>query len=226
MPNASRRSLRRTARGRVVKRRARRMRVPRPMALRPKNVLRITRKFYLTQWVWTTTTTSDFWKYQTFTAALIPNFAEYASVFDEYRIGALKWTFMPRYTDVEAASAGTTGTPTAYAHMLIDAESTLVPSGVYGSGTLNNLMENTKVRTRVANKPFSVYYKPKILQQGFGGGTAGIVRNAPFIRTSDTSVDHRGHHIYVQQNNFSASANANIIFDVFVTVYMTLRNTR
>lgn len=191
-----------------------------------KNMLSVKRRFYLTQWTWTTTTTADFWKYLTFSAGLIPNFAEYTNVFDEYRINALKYTFMPRYTDVEAAGAGATGSPQAYAHVLIDPTSTLIPAGVYGSGTLNNLMENTNVRTRQCHRPFSVYFKPKILQQAFGGGTAGVVRKSAYIRSSDTAVDHRGFHIYVQQNNFSASANANIIFDIFVTVYLTLKNVR
>ena len=53
--------------------------------------------------------------------------------------------------------------------------------------------------------------------QGFGGGTAGVIKGSPFTCTSDFQVEHRGHHIQIQQNNFSASAIANIIPDMFVT---------
>lgn len=191
------------------------------------NVLRVARKFWLTQWTWGTTTTNDFWRYVVFTPANIPNFAEYAAVFDMVRINALKFTYRPRYTDVEAAGAGpTTGTPTAYAHVIVDPESTLIPSGVYGSGTVNTLLENTRAKTYGLHRPFSVYYKPKVMFQVDGSGSATAVRTPPWLRTSDTSTVHRGHHMYIQQNAFSASANANIQLDVFVTVYMTLKNMR
>lgn len=224
MPNA-RRSLKRTARGRVVKRRANRMRVPRAMAVRP-NTLTIKRKTYLTSWTWGTTTTNDFWRYQTLLANNIPNFAEFSSVFDTYRINGLKFTYMPRYSSTNAEAAGTTGSPQAYAHYIIDPDSTLIPSGVYGSSTLNSLMENTNCKTRQLNRPFSIYYKPRVLQQLLGGSTASFTRPAPFIRATDVNVDFRGHHMYIQQNNFSSSANANIILDIFVTFYVTFKNVR
>lgn len=190
------------------------------------NTMKIARKFWLTAWTWGTTTTNDFHRYQEFSFSNIPNFAEYAAVFDQVKLTGLKFTYRPRYTDVEAAGAGTTGAPTAYAHVIIDPQSTLIPSGVYGAGTLNVLLENGNCKTYTLNRPFSIYYKPKVLMQAFGGGTAGVVKSAPYFRTTDTNASHRGHHIYVQQNNFSASANANIILDVFVTAYMTLKNTR
>lgn len=225
MPNAVRRSIRRVTRGRIVKRRARRMRVPRSLALRQNN-LTLKRKFFLSSWVWATATTNDFWRYTTFTASQIPNFAELANVFDQYRINGLKYTFMPRYDSVEASTATALGSPAAYAHVVIDPESTVVPSGVYGSGTLNTLMENTKVKTYRLGRPFSVYFKPKCLMQSFGGGTAGSVISPRSNRTSDTAIEHRGFHMYVHQNNFLASANGNIVLDTFVTVYLSLKNVR
>lgn len=186
------------------------------------------RKFWSEAWSWNTTTTAGFWRYFTFDAALIPAFAEYANTFDQYKVNGLKYEFRPRYDSVEAAGAGTTGAPQAYAHTLIDPESTLIPSGVYGTTTLNQLMENTGIRTRTCNRPITVYYKPRMLMQAFNGGTAGVVTKPRYIRTSDTTVNHRGFHMYVHQNNLVAapSANANIVFDVFVTVYLSLKNPR
>lgn len=208
---------------RAYKKRASRMATRRAP---PRNMLSVKRKFFSTAWVWTTTTTNDFWRYFTFALTDIPNLGEYTSLFDAYRIRGLKYTFYPRYTDVEAAGAGATGAPTAYAHVIVDPDSTLIPSGVYGSGTANQLLENGRVRTIPLHKPFSIYYRPKVLMQALGGGTGGLIKAAPTIRTSDTLVSHRGFHMYVHQNNFSASANANIILDVFVTVYLTLKNVK
>lgn len=224
MKNATKRSLRRTTRGRVVKRRTRRMRMSRPIAAR--NFLSVKRKVFLTSWVWGTTTTGDFWRYQTILASNMPNFTEYSSLFDTYKINGIKYTYCPRYTSTNAEAAGATGSPQAYAHYIVDPDSTILPAGVYGSATLNTLMENTNVKTRPLNKSFSIYYKPRVLQQLFGGGTASFTRPSPYIRTSDANIDHRGHHMYINQNNFSASANANIILDVYVTFYVTFKNIR
>lgn len=190
------------------------------------NTLFIKRKFFLRTWTWGTTTTNDFWRYQTFFFSDIPSYIELTNVFDTYKVNGLKFTYMPRYSNVNADTAGTTGSPQAYAHYIVDPESTLVPAGVYGSSTANQLMENTTVKTRQLNRPFSIYYRPKVLQQLFGGGTASAPRRSTYIRTTDVNVDFRGHHMYIQQNNFSASANANIILDIFVTVYLTLKNIR
>lgn len=220
MPRNPFRRKKRTIRKRTYKRRAMRM------VRRPSNSLFIKRKFFSTSWVWTTTTTNDFWRYFVFDLNNIPNVTELQNVFDMYRINGLKYTFMPRYTAVEGSTAGSTGTPTAYAHVIVDPESTLIPSGVYGSGTLNSLMENTKVRTFNLNRPFSIFYRPKITSQANGGTTSGVISSPKFIRTSDASTLHRGFHMYVQQNQFTASAAANIVLDVFITAYVSLKNVR
>lgn len=219
---------RRSTRKRTSRKRTRKNYKPRMLrkVVPRTNALTIKRKFFLRTWTWGTTTTSDFWRYQGFFFSDIPNFSELASVFDTYRVNAIKFTYMPRYTSTNAEAAGTTGSPQAYAHYIVDPDSTLIPAGIYGSATTNQLLENTGCKTRQLNKPFSVYYKPKVLQAYLGGGTGAAARSPPFVRTSDVNVDFRGHHMYIQQNNFSASANANIILDIFVTVYMTLKNVR
>lgn len=184
------------------------------------------RTFYLAAWTWNTTTTQDFWRYYNFVIQELPDVSQYSAVFDEYRVNALKYTFRPRYDSVEGATAGSTGTPTAYAHYVVDPGSTLIPAGVYGSSTLNQVLENSGVKTRSLSRPFSVYFKPKVLYQTQGSSTAGAMKTPSFYRTTELTAAHRGFHMYIQQNNLSASAAANIILDVFVTVYVTWRNPR
>lgn len=206
-------------------RRGRRMALTRAPRI-PINALRVVRTYHAFSWTWGTTTTADFWRYLEFTFGNLPDNAQYAAVFDEYRVGALKYTFRPRYNDIGGDTAGTTGTPMAYAHVVVDPGSTLIPAGIYGATTANQLMENGKIRTYPCHRPFSVYFKPKVRYQTQGSGTAGALKTPGFYRTTETAANHPGFHVYVQQNNFSASAAGNILFDVFITAYLTFRNTR
>lgn len=182
--------------------------------------LAIKRTQYMGSWQFATTTTNDFWRYVTMDTSWINNFAELAAVFDEYKVNGIKVTYRPRYDTVQVGQG-----PQAYAHVLIDPASTLIPLGTYSSANLNTFLENQGVKTYTLNRPFSIYYKPRVMDQVQGGGTAAVASLPKYIRTTETAVLFRGYHIFLQQNNMAAT-NANVILDVFVTVYATLRNLK
>jgi len=187
------------------------------------SVKRIT---YGGNWSFATTTTNDFWRYQIFDMSNFNNFAEFAAVFDEYKVNAIKVTYRPQYDSVQNfQGAGTLVQPQAYAHYVVDQASTVIPSGVYGSGTLQTFLENGNVKTKTLNKPFSIYYKPQVTDQVFNTGTASVMRRSPWVRTSDTSTVYRGYHMYLQQNNFS-NTNTNIKLDLYITMYVSFRNLK
>lgn len=221
-----RRSTRRTT-GRRVRRR---MNISRPVAgmsqlrryVPTKLVMK--RTVYAGAWTYASTTTNDFWRYQSFTAGShINNFAELANVFDSYKINAIKQTWRPRYDSVDAASASANNT--VYAHIVIDPDTTtLVPTGVQGAGTLNGFLEQgDRVKTFTCNRPFSVYFKPKIQSQGLGGDTQTTVASR-FLKTTNTSATHRGYHMYLAPNNFGAAPN--LILDSYITVYFTMKDLK
>lgn len=207
--------------GATKRRVKRRTSTPRPSRWLSMPRLVTSRKFFLDTWQFGTAATNDFWRYYIHRPSEMPNWGEYASLFDEYRLNAVKVTFLPRYDSVDVSAA----TPMFYGHTVIDSASTMIPAGTYGSGSLNVLMENSGVRTRSLSKPVSIYYRPKIAMQAFGGAT-NVYQTVPkFLKTNDTSVDYRGFHMYLQGNQFSASG-SNVKLDVFVTYYLTFRNTR
>lgn len=198
--------------------------VPRSALTYPR--FQMTRTGYAGTWSWATTTTNDFWRYMTFSAANIQNFTDMSNLFDEYRINAIKVTFRPRYDSIIGGTTpATTAIAQAYAHVLVDPASTLLPTGVYNASGMNTLLENQGVKTYTLNKPFSVYFKPKVQDSLQGGGTATRVINPGFIKTNETGVDHRGFHMYIQQNAF-ATDNTQIKLDMYYTFYLTLRNTK
>lgn len=177
-------------------------------------------------WTMATVATSDFWKYPIYDMNNFNNFAEFAAVFDEYKVNAIKVTYRPAYDSVtNLTAAGAILQPQAYAHVCVDPASTLVPSGVYGTTTLQTLLENGNVKTKTLNKPFSIYYKPKVTDQVYNTGTASVMRSSPWVRTSDTATVYRGYHIYLQQNNFTGG-NTNVKLDFYITMYVSFRNLK
>lgn len=194
-------------------------RVPRPMA----SSLVTKRINYIGNWTFSSALTSGFWRYFSVTMANYNNFAEMAAVFDEYKVNAIKLTLRPRYDSVEASSTATF--PQAYVHYIIDPGTTLAPSGTYASGTLNTFLENDGVKTRTLNRPVSIYFRPKVSDQVFGGGTASRVVNGGWIKTTETAVDFRGIHIFLQGNNFT-NVGTQCQLDQFVTFYCSFRNPK
>lgn len=213
------------AQRRRVRRRLVRPRVPRP--IRKTSIVLMKRTSYQGAWTFGTSTTSDFWRYFVYDMNAFNNFSDVAAVFDEYKINGIKVTFRPAYDNIQNQQG--TGLalvqPQAYAHVIVDPASTIVPSGVYASTSLNTFLMSEGVKTKTLNKPFSVYYRPKVTDQVFGTGTSSVMRNSPWIRSTEYTPLYRGFHMYLQQNNFT-TGNINIKLDMFVTFYAAFRNVR
>lgn len=217
--NRSYKKKRSTRRGR------RKFNISRPM--RPRQpMVSVVRTTYAGNWTFGTATTNDFWRYVTIDMTSFNNFTEMAAIFDEYRVNAIKVTYRPAYDNVAGALAASAVTqPQAFAHYIVDPGSTVIPSGTYNITSLNTLLEQGGVKTRTLNKPFSIYYKPQVLDQVFNTGTASVMRKSPWVRTSDTAVSYRGYHMYLQQNGFN-TGNINIKLDTYITMYVQFRNIK
>lgn len=77
------------------------------------------------------------------------------------------------------------------------------------------------------NKPFSVYYKPYVSGNSdlVGAGVRNNQRRMPYVRTdTGAAVELRGHHMFLQNNNMSATDTVQL--DVFITFYMKLRQLK
>lgn len=187
------------------------------------HVKRIT---YGGNWTFGTATTNDFWRYQVFDMTNFNNFAEFAQVFDEYKVNAIKVTYRPAYDSVQnVVGAGAVVQPQAYAHFVVDPASTVIPAGTYGTATLQTFLENGAVKTKTLNKPFSIYYKPQVTDAVFNTGTGSVMRKSPWVRTSEIATVYRGYHMYIQQNNF-LQTNTNVKLDYYITMYVSFRNIK
>jgi len=153
--------------------------------------------------------------------------AEHALVFDEYKINGLLYEFFPSYDGLDA---GTVGANNVYGqfHTAIDPASTLTPTGSQGIATLNNFMQQgDNIKTSKVSQVKRVYFKPKVASQVFGGGIAGRLIKAPWLKTTEANVDHRGFHAYLYPNNGTPSTNLMpITYNVYITYYIQFRGSR
>lgn len=186
----------------------------------------IKRTFFSGTWALNSVATSDFWKYFEPTIANGFNgFTEFASVFDRYKVNAIKLTFRPRFDTVNAPITGNTPLTVRKPYMayIVDPETAISPGGVYAQANLNVFLENGG-KIVDADKPVSIYWKPKIsLNTSIGSGVYFV--KAPYLRTNEISTPMRGVHIFAYQQGFGTTF-TDIEWDVFVTMYVTFKDLR
>lgn len=182
----------------------------------------VVKSFVSGAWIFNSATTSNFWRYDQPTVGSSPqfnDFAQYAAVFDQYKVNAIKVTYRCAFDNVPS----NTTVDQLYVHCVIDAATQLVPGGTYTSTNLRLLMqEGGKTHKIVADRPFSVYFKPKI-EIPSSVGTGSYFRRAPWLLTDDTNVPLRGYHMFLYANNFGVPP---YTLDAEYTWYMSFKNRR
>lgn len=224
----SRRLTPRTIARRRKRRRVTTVAVPRMIRTRIPT-MRYSRTYWLQNWVPSSVATSDFWRYYVFNMDQLPNVGELRSLFDQYKVCALKYTFRPRFDGfmgndtVDTTLPGITNQGMTMLHICNDPASTITPSGTYSSTTLNNFFEQGRVYTRKGNVPVTVYFRPRVPDDADGVNISQYVK-APWLNTSTTSINHRGFHIFAQDINLTGAHGQS--WDVYVTPYILLKNIR
>lgn len=214
----------RRIRGRRLKRTRRS--IPRRGRRARRSFLNVKRTYAVASWTWGTAATADFWRYFTCTAGTgFNNFAEFANVFDEYKINGIKVTYRPRYDSVSPADV-TAGARKMIATYCVDGASTVIPSGLFTIANLNTLLENSKTRQVSAEKKFSIYYKPMVQDGVNGSSSAGRTIRCPWLKTDQTAVPFAGFHLFIHSNNFNVPTVASPVYDQYITVYAQFRNLK
>lgn len=191
------------------------------------------RKFqwYVGSWTFATTTTSDFWKYLTLTpnASLstlpspgIPGWTNYATLFEQYKINAIKITFRPSYNVVNQQGSAS-APPSAvmpYMTTVVDPEANTGPAGTYTSANLVGLQADGRSRTRALVKPVSIYIRNPMIYQDAGGIAGALRKAAPWVNTG-YNPEHRGAHAFFHFQGFDTAPASSV--DVYYTVYAEFR---
>lgn len=188
--------------------------------------LNVKRTRYWGTWAFDSTTTNGFWRYWEPTMATdFNNFSEFQAIFESYRVNGFRLKFVPRFNSLSGPVTGATPMTVVQPQItyVIDPSSYVTPSGTYGATTLNGLLENGAI-TRKANNPVSIYFKPKIAFATSGSGSVTF-RSNQWLRTFEATQGFRGVHIYLH-NNAMNTVNQDIVYDVFVTSYVSFKNLK
>jgi len=200
----------------------------------PKTIpeLSFTRTSWVTNWDFNTTTTGGFYRAILPLFSQIQNYAEYAQLFNLYRIKGVKVTVLPRYGEVVAPASSTAG-QTSYNNQFYltwgkQNGNLLVPTGTYGATSYNIMAENISgLRTEKLDKPCSYFFRPNIAMDV---GTAGveIVPSAKqWLSTTDgADVPHIGVLAYIHDSNFAALEQPGFSVDLVYTFYFTMKGMR
>ena len=185
----------------------------------------VKRTFLFGSWQFGTASTADYWRYIEYTLTSgFQNAAEFAAVFDEYRVNNIRVDFMPRFDNVAAPVTGATPLTVVKPRMacIVDGESTQTPSGPYSAGTLNNMLENGAT-IHDATKTVTMYCKPSVALATSSGGV--VFKKSPWLRTFDLNIQHRIGHVMAFQQGFSSVA-TDVQWDIFITMYVSFKNLK
>lgn len=223
-----RRASGRRTRGRRSKRRrvGRRVRISR--GIRPSQAS-FMRYFWKEDWPFNNASTSGFARQYLPSFNDLPNVAEYVALFDVYKINAVKISFKPRYTGADANGTSATNSSIPYMAYYVDPESNYALTGLYTSTNFNQFCENAKgrVKERRLDKPFSVYWKPKVSVESYTAGNPGAYAKCPWLSTVNyPTVPMRMLNCFVHTENFVAATLGNWGVDVFYTIYFQVKGAK
>ena len=195
----------------------------------PKNFTSIYRCKWQENWTPSTAATVNFFKQFTFTSSGMTDYAAFSSLYDYYKINAIKMVLRPRYDNfagndtTDTTAPGITNQGTTMVHVLRDMYGSYSAVGAYSSTTLNNFLENGRVRTYQGIKPITLYFQPTV---DFYTNTSAIDKKIKpmWFPTADSSVLHYGPHIFLQDVNLTGTFNQS--FDIFVTYYMSFKGMK
>jgi len=191
------------------------------------SVFKVKRTFWAQIWQPGTAAVNDYWRFFQYSAGNMPDFSQYASIYDSYKITGIKIYFMPRFDSFSGenrTTVGTTNNSGVRVSFIKDPWTSTAPAGVYTSGTYNQFCENGAVQLRTGNKPFSIYFRPTIANTT-AGGTNQLVP-APWLPVTNNSITHFGVHAFAHDHNFSGNNLASQAWDIHVTYYVKFKGSR
>lgn len=199
---------------------------------RSEGILNIKRKFHFGLWQPNTTSVNGYWRPLYLALNQIPNYTELTALFDNFKINAIKYTLMPNYTAADANQVYTGANILNKPQMAIcyDKYSTQVIAGSYSQATWNIFAEQGKVKiVKDPLQPVHIYVsKPTV--HTYTAAVSGLpsqLKPSRFLATDNyTSANHYGAQVFISDPNFSGNNLAPYSWDIYVTVYMQVKNQK
>lgn len=195
-----------TRRRRRPRRYIRRSRLPRRLPRIPRRSSKLhtfKRTFMTTHTLASAATTANSWG---FTLNMLPNYAEFTALFDQYRLNAVAITFIPKFTEVVVTAPTDVGF-----YSVIDRNDQTNLASVAAACEYENMK-----RTRLSQY-HKRYFKLSTLQDtGIVGSSAVCTtKYSPWINTANADITHLGLKTIAEATGLGG----NLIVDVRITLY-------
>lgn len=162
------------------------------------------------------------------TICSLTNKAEYGALFEQYRLSSFRITLRPRYSNYNvtqgAAATLTSGVDIPYLCIVKDPYNTVVPTLPWAQSSLNTLLEQGGKIYR-ADRPITIYMRPKVTEQ-FGSGATRYISPAWTDISTGSAVEHRGFHMFAFTGSWNNAALTQNAWDVYVTYYLQFKNPK
>jgi len=185
------------------------------------------RTFWGGTWDWNNVTTSGFFRRIYASLSLLPNYSEYAALFDEFKMHGVKVTFHPRYgIPVQQQQINSTAyTNQVYITYAPDThgDPSNVASGLYNSSTYNSFLEmvGSRAKTKPIRGPISVYFKPTFAMTD---NNQTVMKNPGWLNfNSNGSETMYSAWAFIHDYNFANADAAATSFDIQYTYYFSAR---
>lgn len=164
------------------------------------------------------TTSEEAWA---FTLSALPNYTEFTTLFDQYKVKGIKAQFYPR-TNVLALN-NLSGTLTTIPPLL-----TCIDYDDNTAEDYNKLMEKAGTKSHSEFKPFSLFFRPKplveIYKTAISTGYAIAPGNA-WLDCSNPDLPHYGLKVATLPYSLANTGN-DPIWDIIFTYYVQFRQPR
>lgn len=142
----------------------------------------------------------------------LPNYTEFTNLFDQYKINAIKLTFIPRFTGADINPLGTAlAVPRIWSVIDYDDASTLTDQ--------NDAYQYQNCKTHMMHKPFSIYLKPKVAAEVYQSTIAtGYGAKRMYIDCSVPSVPHYGVKLYVEPTPYDGQFTVSVIAKFYLSM--------
>lgn len=160
-----------------------------------------------------------------YTLADIPNYSEFTTLFDEYKIAAIKVAYMPTKNVNTNTQTGTGGTITNTTYMLPTVY-TVIDHNDTDTPTINDMVQNETLKISRGNQVHTRYFKPRVPCRVYAGVSDGyIYRSGQWIGTAtangDDNVPHYGLKYFFELPTGEKADN--LTYKVITTFYLQFK---
>lgn len=156
-----------------------------------------------------------------FIPTLLPNFAEFVALYDQYKVKALKVSFIPMsnisgFTGTTLSGTGPVGAYSVRSYTALDFNYDSSPAT-----TIDQLAEYQNMKWKPYNRIHSRYFYPRINSEDTNTGYT--LKEQPWLNTQDNTRSHYGIYFGVDQTNAPVGT---VLYKIEIKAYLAFKTPK